>query len=148
MLSCAKELRKCHYEVKRRKALRLQVREALWCNCKRTQSSKSRFFLCERHKLLLRSLRSNKMAPHDTGGRGVQSVAFPCGAKWKSLGTRLTWCQLTVLYSILRKSSLYVDLHDGYRRTTTSQVRESWCVYIILSYIVLRYPSCIRVSFM
>ena len=49
---------------------------------------------------------------------GVQSVAFP----WK-------WCKPTVLYSNLRRSSLYIDLHDGYHRTT-SQARESWCCVI------------------
>ena len=33
---------------------------ALWSNCKRTQSSESRFFLCKKYELLLRSLRSNE----------------------------------------------------------------------------------------
>ena len=47
------------YDVKCRKALWLRAREALWSNCKRTQSSKSRFFLCKKSEQLLRSLRGN-----------------------------------------------------------------------------------------
>ena len=50
--------RMCHCKVKCRKALWLQLREALWSNCKRTQSSESRFFLCKKYELLLRSLRN------------------------------------------------------------------------------------------
>ena len=45
------------------------------------------------------------------------------------------WCTPTALYtatcSYLRRSSLYIDLHDGFRRTTTSQARESWCVFLL-----------------
>ena len=37
----------------------LQARESLWSNWKRTQSSESRFFLCKKYELLLRSLGSN-----------------------------------------------------------------------------------------
>ena len=47
--------KKCHYEVKCRKALWLQAREALCSNCKRAW----RFFLCKKCELLLRLLRSN-----------------------------------------------------------------------------------------
>ena len=50
-----------HVEVKCRKALWLQAREILWSNCKRTQSSESRFFLCKKYELLLRSLPSNRL---------------------------------------------------------------------------------------
>ena len=46
------------YEIKCHKALWLQAREAVWSNCKRTQSSVPRFFLCKKYKLLLRSLRT------------------------------------------------------------------------------------------
>ena len=57
--------RTCHYEVKSRKALWLDAREALWYNCgppKRTESNESIFnLLCKKCELLLRSLRSNKM---------------------------------------------------------------------------------------
>ena len=42
-----------HYEVKCHKALWLQVCEALWSNCKWTQSSELRFFLCKKYELLL-----------------------------------------------------------------------------------------------
>ena len=80
------------------------------------------------------------------------------------------WCKPTALQSKLRMSSLYIGLHDAYRRTTTSQARESWCVFYIIiisliillltrtrtnararlrcNVIVLRYPSWIRASFM
>ena len=49
----------CHCEIKFRKALWLQVREALLSNGKRVQSSESVFFLCMKYELLLRSLHSN-----------------------------------------------------------------------------------------
>ena len=42
------------------------------------------------------------------------------------------WCKPTALYSKLRMSSLYIDLHDAYRRTRTSQACESWRVYYII----------------
>ena len=45
----------CHYEVKCRKALWLQARETLCSNCKRSQSNESRFVLCKKYELLLRS---------------------------------------------------------------------------------------------
>ena len=38
----------------------LQVWKTLWFNCKQTQSSQSRFFLCKKYELLLRLLHSNK----------------------------------------------------------------------------------------
>ena len=55
-------------------------------------------------------------------GRGVKSVAFPCIS-----GASRPHCTAT------RRSSLYIDLHDGYRRTTTSPARESWCVFYIIA---------------
>ena len=64
--------RKCHYEVKRRKALWLQRREALRPNCKRMQSSESGFFLYKKYGLLLRSLHGNyhTVSPRFTGTEG------------------------------------------------------------------------------
>ena len=50
----------CHSEVKCRRALWLQAGEALWFNCKRTQSSGWRFFLCKKYELL----RSNNTYTH------------------------------------------------------------------------------------
>ena len=44
----------CHDKLKCCKAIWLQPREELRSNCKRTQSSESRFFLCEEYELLLR----------------------------------------------------------------------------------------------
>ena len=41
--------RTCHYEVKCRKTLWLQAREAVWSDWKQTQSSESRFFLRKRN---------------------------------------------------------------------------------------------------
>ena len=35
------------------------------------------------------------------------------------------WGKLTTHYNNSRGSSLYIDLHDGYRRATASQARES-----------------------
>ena len=69
------------------------------------------------------------------------------------------WGKLTAQYSNSRGSSLYTDLHDGSRRTTTSQARESWRVLartqltnararLQCDVIVLRYRYCIRASFM
>ena len=61
-LWCVKELvQNVSLQVKCRIALWLEACEALWTNCKRTQSSKSRFFLCMEYELLLRSLRSKNM---------------------------------------------------------------------------------------
>ena len=72
-------------------------------------------------------------------------------------------CKPTALHSNLWTSSLYIDLHDGHSKTTTSQARESWFVFKIILLltrtrtnacarlrcdVVLRYPSWIRVSFM
>ena len=50
-LALMKSCRTHHYEVKCRKALCLQAREALWSNCRRTQSSESSFFLCEKYEI-------------------------------------------------------------------------------------------------
>ena len=53
--------RTCPYEVNCRKVLWSQAREALWSNCKRTQSSESNVFPgCNKYELVLRSLRNNK----------------------------------------------------------------------------------------
>ena len=64
------------------------------------------------------------------------------GAEVSSIGRfpLCKWCKPTALYSNLRMSSLYIDLHDGFRRTTSCA-----CDVMLL---VLRYPSCIRASFM
>ena len=59
--------RTCHYEIECRKALWSQGREVLWSNCKRTQSSTSRFVLCKKYELLLRSLHSNETFLNQNG---------------------------------------------------------------------------------
>ena len=45
--------RTCRYEVKCRKEIWLQAREAVWSNSKRSQSSESRFSLCKKYELPL-----------------------------------------------------------------------------------------------
>ena len=81
------------------------------------------------------------------GGGGYTLLALNHRAQRSSMG-RFPLCNLrtpSALYSNLRRSALYIDLHDGYRRTTTSQARESWSVlYImltILSYLCPRAPA-------
>ena len=53
----------CHYEVKCCKALWLQAREALWSNCK---SSESRFFLCKKLIWTAASLTAQQISRHWT----------------------------------------------------------------------------------
>ena len=64
------------WATKSHKASWLQAREALWSNCKRTQSSESRYFLCKKYELLLRALRSNSAICR------LSAVTLFLSAKW------------------------------------------------------------------
>ena len=51
-------------------------------------------------------------------------------------------CKPAALYSNLRRSSLYINLHDRYRRTTTSQARESRSVVLYYgNFFIVRMSS-------
>ena len=64
--------------MKCRTALWLLAREALWSNCKQTQSSELRIFVCEKFELLLRSRRGN---------RAKLVVASSVGSHYCGVGT-------------------------------------------------------------
>ena len=80
----------------------------------------------------------------------LKGIGMPCLHRYV---TRISggfyqnqWCKPTALYSNWRTSSLYIELHNGYRRTTTtSQAHENWSVFhimvLILSYVCPRAPA-------
>ena len=93
-----------HYEAKCRNAIWLQAREALWSNCKRTKLSESRFFLCSKYELLLRSLQilepQGKVAGYATGIQtGIESR--PLQVTPKSIGASNTQVLSLSLFACL-----------------------------------------------
>ena len=73
LLSTEEPCRTCHYELKRRKALWLQAREALWSNCKR-RSQAHRDFSCVRKMTAASLAAQQKKSQHE--GHHVHNVGI------------------------------------------------------------------------